>query len=54
MDEDDEKLDLSSKRKSSIIVDLFPLVTSSNNIKILIMDNNKITDANLLSKNVAI
>ena len=50
VDEEDEKLDLSSKRKSSIIIDLFPLVTSSNNIKILIMDNNKITDANLLTK----
>ena len=48
-DENEDKLDLGSKRNSDIIVDLLPLLTYPNNIKILILDNDKITDANYLT-----
>jgi Leucine-rich repeat (LRR) protein len=50
VDEKDEKLDLGSKRNGDIIADLLPLVTSPNKIKVLILDNDKITDANYLTK----
>ena len=49
VDENEKKLDLGSKRNSDIIVDLLPLLTYPNNIKILILDNDKITDANYLT-----
>jgi Leucine-rich repeat (LRR) protein len=49
VDENEDKLDLGSKRNSDIIVDLLPLLTYPNNIKILILDNDKITDANYLT-----
>jgi Leucine-rich repeat (LRR) protein len=46
----DTKLDLGSRRNNNIIIDLFPLVVYPNDIKILILDNNKIQDASLLGK----
>ena len=48
-DENEDKLDLGSKRNSDIIVDLLPLLTYPNNIKTLILDNDKIIDANYLT-----
>ena len=48
-DENEDKLDLSSKRNSDIIVDLLPLLTYPNKIKTLILDNDKIIDANYLT-----
>ena len=49
VDENEGKLDLGSKRNSDIIVDLLPLLTYPNNIKTLILDNDKIIDANYLT-----
>ena len=49
VDENEDKLDLGSKRNSDIIVDLLPLLTYPNNIKTLILDNDKIIDANYLT-----
>ena len=48
-DENEDKLDLGSKRNSDIIVDLLPLLTYPNKIKTLILDNDKIIDANYLT-----
>ena len=50
IDKNDTKLDLGSRRDNNIIIDLFPLVVHPNDIKILILDNNKIQDASLLGK----
>ena len=50
INEKSKKIDLGSKRDSDIIYYLFPLVMFPNNIKTLILDNNKIQDASLLAK----
>ena len=44
------KLDLSSRRKDKILMDLFPLIITTNNIKYLILEDNKLNDASLLTK----
>ena len=45
-----KKLDLGSRRKEKILIDLFPLVKFFNNIKYLILDDNKLQDVSLLSR----
>ena len=44
------KLDLSSRRKDKILIDLFPLIIDINKIKYLILEDNKLNDASLLTK----
>ena len=44
------KLDLGSRRKEKILIDLFPLIIYPNNIKSLILDDNKLQDVSLLSR----
>ena len=44
------RLDLSSTRKEKILIDLFPLIIYPNNIKYLILDDNKLQDVSLLSR----
>ena len=45
------KLDLSSKRCGDILLkELYPLINSSNKIKTLILDDNKLRDVSLLDK----
>ena len=46
-----EKLDLGSRRKEKILIDLFPLIKFFNNIKYLILDDNKLQDVSLLFLN---
>jgi len=45
---DIKKLDLGSRRKEKIVIDLFPLIKFFNNIKSLILDDNKLQDVSLL------
>ena len=47
---DIKKLDLGSRRKEKIVIDLFPLIKFFNNIKSLILDDNKLQDVSLLSR----
>ena len=49
LDNDETKLDLSSRRKSELVIDLFPLIAYPNNIKMLILDNNRIQDVSLMA-----
>jgi len=44
------KLDLSSRKKDKILIDLFPLIIDINKIKYLILEDNKLNDASLLTK----
>ena len=44
------KLDLASRRKEKILIDLFPLIIFPNNIKSLILDDNKLQDVSLLNR----
>ena len=44
------KLDLGSRRKETILIDLFPLIKFFNNIKYLILDDNKLQDVSILSR----
>ena len=44
------KLDLSSRKKDKIMKDLFPLIIDINKIKYLILEDNKLNDASLLTK----
>ena len=44
------RLDLGSRRKEKILIDLFPLIIYPNNIKSLILDDNKLKDVSLLNK----
>ena len=54
IDKNDSKLDIGSRRDKnkdeSIIIELFPLVVYPNEIKVLILDNNRIQDATLIGK----
>ena len=50
INKNDIKFDLGLKMDSNIIFDLFPLIAIPNNIKILILDYNKIKDASLIAK----
>ena len=50
IDKNDDKLDLGSRRNDNVIIDLFPLVVFPNEIKTLILDNDKIQDASLIGK----
>ena len=44
------KIDLGSRRKDKILIDLFPLILYPNNIKYLILDDNKLQDVSLLNR----
>ena len=44
------KIDLGSRRKDKILIDLFPLILCPNNIKNLILDDNKLQDVSLLNR----
>ena len=44
------KLELGSRRKDKILIDLFPLIIYPNSIKSLILDDNKLQDVSLLNR----
>ena len=44
------RIDLGSRRKDRILIDLYPLIIFPNNIKSLILDDNKLQDVSLLNR----